>query len=59
MKTSLRDKTEGTMHQVKGKIKEVAGELINDPKLQADGASEKFAGKVQEKIGKIKKAFGK
>lgn len=59
MKTSLRDKTEGTLHEVKGKVKEVTGKLINDPELQADGASEKFAGKVQEKIGQVKKALGK
>lgn len=59
MKTSLRDKTEGTLHEVKGKVREVTGELINDPALKADGASERLAGTVQKKIGRIKKAFGK
>jgi len=59
MKTSLRDKTEGALHEVKGKVKEATGKLINDPELQADGASEIFAGNVQEKIGRIKKVFGK
>ena len=59
MKTSIRDKTEGTLHAVKGKVKEVTGELINDPELKADGASEIFAGKVQKTIGQAKKALGK
>jgi uncharacterized protein YjbJ (UPF0337 family) len=36
---------------VKGKIKEVAGKLSDNPKLQAEGIVEKISGKVQEKIG--------
>ncbi len=28
MKSSTRDKAEGTFHEVKGKVKEVAGELV-------------------------------
>jgi len=59
MKSSNRDKAEGTFHQVKGKIKEVAGELTDNPKLEAEGTDEKIAGKVQEKIGQVKKVLGK
>jgi uncharacterized protein YjbJ (UPF0337 family) len=59
MKTSIRDKTEGKFHQMKGKIKKVAGELSDNPKLEAEGIKEKMAGKVQEKIAKVKKALGK
>jgi uncharacterized protein YjbJ (UPF0337 family) len=59
MKSSTRDQTEGKFHQVKGKIKEVAGELLDNPKLEAEGIDEKIAGKVQEKIGQAKKVFGK
>jgi uncharacterized protein YjbJ (UPF0337 family) len=40
-----------TFHEVKGKIKEVAGKLSDNPKLQAEGIVEKISGKVQEKIG--------
>jgi uncharacterized protein YjbJ (UPF0337 family) len=50
---------EGTFHQVKGKVREVAGELSDNPKLEAEGAAEKIAGKVQEKIGQVKKVWGK
>jgi uncharacterized protein YjbJ (UPF0337 family) len=46
-------------HEVKGKVKEVAGELSDNPKLEAEGTDEKIAGKVQEKIGEVKKVLGK
>jgi uncharacterized protein YjbJ (UPF0337 family) len=58
MKSSIRDKAEGTFHEVKGKVKEMAGELTDNPKLEAEGTSEKIAGKTQEKIGEVKKVFG-
>ena len=58
MKSSIRDKAEGTVHQVKGKVKGVAGKLIDDPELEAEGTDEKIAGKVQEKIGQVKKVLG-
>ncbi len=59
MKSSTQDKAEGTFHQVKGKLKEIAGELSDNPKLEAEGTGEKIAGKVQEKIGQVKKVLGK
>lgn len=59
MKSSIRDKSEGTLHEVKGKVKEVAGKLSDSPKLEAEGTVEKNAGKVQKKIGQVKKVFGK
>jgi uncharacterized protein YjbJ (UPF0337 family) len=58
MKSSIRDKAEGTFHEVKGKVKEVAGKVTDNPKLEADGIDEKIAGKVQEKIGEVKKVLG-
>jgi uncharacterized protein YjbJ (UPF0337 family) len=59
MKCSTKDQTEGMFHKVKGKLKEIAGELSDNPKLEAEGTGEKIAGKVQEKIGQVKKVFGK
>jgi uncharacterized protein YjbJ (UPF0337 family) len=59
MKSSIRDKAEGTFHEVKGKVKEVAGELSDNTKLEAEGTSERIAGKVQKKIGQIKKVWEK
>jgi uncharacterized protein YjbJ (UPF0337 family) len=35
----------------------MAGELTDNPELEAEGTSEKIAGKVQKKIGEVKKVF--
>jgi uncharacterized protein YjbJ (UPF0337 family) len=59
MKSSIRDKAEGALHQVKGSVKEVAGKLSHNPKLEAEGTIEKVAGKAQGKVGQIKKVLGK
>jgi uncharacterized protein YjbJ (UPF0337 family) len=59
MKSSIRDKAEGKFHKVKGKIKEVAGKLSDNPKLEAEGTVETITGKVQEKISQVKKVLGK
>jgi uncharacterized protein YjbJ (UPF0337 family) len=59
MKSSTKDKAEGKYHEVKGKIKEMAGELTDNPELEAEGTSEKIAGKVQKKIGEVKEVFEK
>jgi len=58
MKSSIRDKAEGTFHEVKGKVKEVAGEITDDAEMEAEGTGEKIAGKVQKKIGEVKKVLG-
>jgi uncharacterized protein YjbJ (UPF0337 family) len=59
MKSSSKDKVEGTYHQAVGKIKEVAGEVTDNPKLKGEGTGEKMAGKVQVKIGEVEKVLGK
>jgi uncharacterized protein YjbJ (UPF0337 family) len=58
MKPSTEDKTTGKLHEVKGAIKQNAGELTSNPNLAADGKAEKNAGKVQNVAGKIEKAVG-
>jgi uncharacterized protein YjbJ (UPF0337 family) len=58
MKSSMKDKVEGTFHKAKGNVKEIAGKISDNPKLEAEGKVEKIAGKVQEKIGQIKKVLG-
>ena len=59
MKSSTKDQAEGKLHELKGKVKEIAGELGDNPKLKAEGTDEKIAGKVQGKIGQIEKVLGK
>jgi len=59
MKSSTKDQVEGKFHELKGKVKEVAGKLSDNPKLEGEGIGEKIAGKVQEKIGQIEKVLEK
>ena len=59
MKSSIRDKAEGTASQIKGAIKEKIGKATNKPHMQAEGNDEKNGGKIQKKIGDVKKVFGK
>ena len=59
MKSSTKNQAKGKFHEVKGKIKEVAGDLTDNPKLEAEGMTEKITGKVQGSIGKVKKVWGK
>jgi len=59
MKSNIKDKAEGKMHKVKGKIKEAVGKTFKNRDLEAKGKKEKIGGKIQEKIGQVKKVFGK
>jgi uncharacterized protein YjbJ (UPF0337 family) len=58
MKPSTQDRAEGTLHEVKGKIKEQVGKVTNDPDLEASGIAEKTGGTVQNWIGRVEKAVG-
>ena len=58
MKSSMKDKVKGTFHEAKGKVREMAGKITDNPKLEAKGKAEKIAGKVEEKIGQVKKVLG-
>jgi uncharacterized protein YjbJ (UPF0337 family) len=57
MKPSSRDEVAGTIHGVKGAVKEKVGKLTNKPELEAEGKVEKVAGRVQKKIGQVKKVL--
>ena len=59
MKPSTKDKVEGEMHKVSGNIKEAVGKATDNPKLTVKGQAENTAGKVQVKVGEIKKVVGK
>jgi len=45
------DRTAGTWHQIKGKVKEQWGKLTDDDLTQLEGKSEQLAGKLQERYG--------
>ena len=59
MRSSTKDKVKGGVREAKGKVKEEAGKAIGNPNLRDRGAAEKVGGKVQKKVGDIKKVFGK
>ena len=58
MKPSTQDRTEGKLHEVKGKGKEGVGKVTHNPDLEVSGNAEKKAGKVQKWIGRAEKAVG-
>lgn len=59
MDSSTEDKAKGGLHGAKGTIKEKAGEATDNPDLRDRGTAEKAGGKVEGKVGDIKKVFGK
>ncbi len=59
MKSSTKDKVEGAVHDAKGTLKEKLGHATNKPDLEAEGQDEKVAGKIQKKVGDVKKVFEK
>jgi uncharacterized protein YjbJ (UPF0337 family) len=59
MKPGTNDQIEGKLHEVKGALKEKAGQVTNNPDVAAEGQAEKLGGKVQEKLGQIEKVFEK
>jgi uncharacterized protein YjbJ (UPF0337 family) len=59
MKQSTTDQAAGTLHEVKGRVKEKAGQIANDPDLAAEGQAERIGGTVQKKIGQIEKVLEK
>jgi uncharacterized protein YjbJ (UPF0337 family) len=59
MKPSTKDQIQGDLHQLKGKIKEKAGQVTSNPSLEQEGQNEKLAGKVQKKIGQIEDVIEK
>lgn len=52
-----KDRIEGSGHQAKGAVKEAAGKLTGDAKLESEGKGEKLAGKVQNAVGGAKDAL--
>ncbi len=53
--TMNKDQVEGRVKEAKGTIKEVAGQLVGNEKLEAKGAAQKIVGKAQAKFGDVKK----
>lgn len=57
--SGTHDQVEGKVHEVKGAIKEKIGQATNNPQLHDEGTAEKWNGKVENKVGQVKKVFEK
>ena len=49
-----KDRIEGSAKQVGGALKQAAGKIIGDAKLQAGGKTEAIKGKIQNAVGSLK-----
>lgn len=51
------DRIKGMGDQAKGAVKDAAGKLTGDTKLQAEGKADKLKGKVESAVGGAKDAI--
>ena len=49
-----KDRVAGSAKQMKGAVKDAVGKVTGDQKLQAEGKSDKAAGKIQNAVGGLK-----
>ncbi|WP_243371011.1 CsbD family protein [Microvirga solisilvae] len=54
-----RDRTEGSMKNIKGRVKEGVGKAIGDSKMEAEGKMDKTEGRIQNTIGGMKDSMRK
>jgi uncharacterized protein YjbJ (UPF0337 family) len=54
-----KDRINGAANQAKGSIKEAAGKVTGNTKLQAEGKLDKAKGQVESAIGGVKDAVRK
>ena len=58
MTDSTKDRVEGTVHEVKGAVKETIGRATGNPDLESEGQAENLSGKIQRKVGEVEKVIG-
>lgn len=51
-----KDQVKGSLEKAKGSVKETAGRILGNERLQAEGAADKSAGALQKKVGDVKEA---
>jgi uncharacterized protein YjbJ (UPF0337 family) len=52
-----KDRIKGSAQQAKGKVKEFAGKVTGDKKLEGEGKADKIGGKVRNAVGSMKDAL--
>ena len=53
-----RDEIEGKAGALKGKMKQAAADLTNNPALHDEGVADEAAGKTQDAIGRSRRKVG-
>jgi uncharacterized protein YjbJ (UPF0337 family) len=53
-----RDEAQGKTDQLRGKIKQAAGDLTDDEQLHDEGVADEAAGKVEEGFGRGRRKVG-
>jgi uncharacterized protein YjbJ (UPF0337 family) len=49
-----KDRIAGSAKEIKGAVKQGAGKLVGDAKLESQGRAEKAEGKIQNAVGSLK-----
>jgi uncharacterized protein YjbJ (UPF0337 family) len=50
-----KDQVKGRVKEAEGEIKEAAGKLVGNEKLEAKGSAQKVLGRAQAKFGDVKR----
>lgn len=53
------DRSEGSMKNIKGRVKEGLGKAVGDSKMETEGKMDKAEGRVQNTVGGIKDSLRK
>jgi uncharacterized protein YjbJ (UPF0337 family) len=56
---SNEDEVKGKAENLKGRIKEAAGTVTGNKKLEAEGAADRVKGAAREKVGEIERKVNK
>lgn len=51
---AIKEQIKGTANEIKGKMKQEAGKLMNDPKMVASGQADEFKGTATKAYGETK-----
>ena len=49
-----KERIEGSLDQAKGKVKEAAGKITGDTKLETEGKADQVSGKIKNTVGGMK-----
>ena len=49
-----KDRIAGSAKEIKGAVKQGAGKMVGDAKLESQGRAEKAEGKIQNAVGSLK-----